>query len=184
MTTGTTNTGNDTDDAAYWLLEEHVDEPLSSSSSPPPPSCICYGTGRFLRSVLIPILNESFSTNVVCIQPRGTSFVSYMNDSSRTRSTTTGTTSTTSTTRSVGTYEVDVVQPNGSIMTEYIGCRGVFTMNSIMHHLWPLYDTATAVDDTHSTTTSTTTVSRVTQLFVVLVMARTYVPGRVTFGEG
>ena len=136
-----------------WLFDttDHNDDDDDHVHTGDAPSCICYGTGRFLRSVLIPILNESFGTSrcssntgsspVVCIQPRGTSFLSYMKERGATNAD--------------GTYEVDVVQPDGSVVTELVGCRGVFSMSAVREKMWPLFFPSASV--TTGTGTSTTT---------------------------
>jgi len=89
-----------------------------SSSYSPPITTVCLGTGRFLRSVLVPALLETDEcNNIVLIQPRGRSFVDYCHsraDEERCMS-----------------YEVDTVEYNGKITTANIGpIRGVMSLGS------------------------------------------------------
>jgi hypothetical protein len=103
----------------------NIDAPSTSTSSywvsstfykDPPPRAICLGTGRFLRSVLVPLLCEhgadaSGPTGPVLIQTRGTSFVDYMQQRS-----------------DCNTYEVDTVLASGVVETLQIPCAAVFSM--------------------------------------------------------
>ncbi|KAG5179110.1 hypothetical protein JKP88DRAFT_168080 [Tribonema minus] len=68
--------------------------------------CICLGSGRFLRTVLVPALLE---INVRCViaQPRGTSFVERITASP------------------TAEYEVDTVPPTGDTSTRSIPVAGV-----------------------------------------------------------
>eukprot|EP00927_Polykrikos_kofoidii_P053507 TRINITY_DN4811_c0_g1_i1.p1 TRINITY_DN4811_c0_g1~~TRINITY_DN4811_c0_g1_i1.p1 ORF type:complete len:965 (+),score=116.25 TRINITY_DN4811_c0_g1_i1:51-2897(+) len=59
---------------------------------------VCIGTGRFLRAVLVPALIETGS-EVIMAQTRGTSFCEYLKG------------------RQDRTFEVDTVQPDGTILT-------------------------------------------------------------------
>jgi hypothetical protein len=74
---------------------------------------LCLGTGRFLRSVLVPALVGAGIETIV-IQPRGRSFLEYM--TKRIEKTI------------VNTFEVDTVQPDGSIVTEDVQCGGAFSL--------------------------------------------------------
>ena len=88
--------------------------------------CICLGTGRFLRSVLVPIMvkcmnqgnndKEKPKVGPVLIQPRGTSMIEYMNSKS---------TSDTS-----STYEIDSVLSNGEIATTQVPISGIFSLST------------------------------------------------------
>ena len=89
--------------------------------------CICLGTGRFLRSVLVPIMVEymnqanagdenKLKVGPVLIQPRGTSMIEYMNSKS---------TSDTS-----STYEIDTVLSNGEIATSQVPISGIFSLST------------------------------------------------------
>jgi len=89
-----------------------------SSSLSTPVECICVGTGRFLRSVLVPAL----STPPVLIQPRGSSFLS-----------------------SPQPYPVDTVQVDGSVETTFHDCRAVFSWATESHRE-SLYDWLQATD--------------------------------------
>jgi len=63
--------------------------------------CIILGTGRFIRAVLVPML-DGLGQKVILCQPRGDSYVQYQEA------------------RPDGTYEVDVVADDGSISTELV----------------------------------------------------------------
>ena len=88
----------------FWLPE----------SPPSEVDCICIGTGRFLRSVLMPPLVAA-GWNPVLIQTRGTAFLEFMH------------------TQPAASYPVDVVQYDGTIETEQIQCYGAFSWGSVEH---------------------------------------------------
>ena len=86
--------------------------------------CICLGTGRFLRSVLVPIMVEymnqanagdenKLKVGPVLIQPRGTSMIEYMNSKN-----------------GANTYEIDTVLSNGSIETSQVPVSGIFSLST------------------------------------------------------
>ena len=106
--------------------------PSASSSSSPPlsggyywmseatdarPTALCLGTGRFLRSVLVPLLQRPRKTTTATttfdgpalIQTRGTSFVDAIQETG-------------------GTFEVDTVLPNGTVETDVFDCHGAFSL--------------------------------------------------------
>lgn len=68
------------------------------------PKYICLGTGRFLRSVLVPLFPEP----PVLIQTRGRTFVDHVVDNR-------------------SSYPVDTVLPDGSIQTEHFPIAGAFS---------------------------------------------------------
>jgi mannitol-1-phosphate/altronate dehydrogenase len=80
-------------------------------------TALCLGTGRFLRSVLVPALVHAHHS-VALIQPRGTSLQEYLAQrrlsDKRTDST--------------DTYEVDTVLPDGSIVTDEVPIAACFSM--------------------------------------------------------
>ncbi|KAL7578573.1 hypothetical protein ACA910_011630 [Epithemia clementina (nom. ined.)] len=91
-------------------------------------NCLCIGTGRFLRSVLVPLLtpkptptttsNErTCSINVVLIQPRGRNFVDFMRDHPKDGDSNVDKNS----------YPVDTVLVDGTIQTDWISIAGVFS---------------------------------------------------------
>lgn len=83
----------------------------SSSSIPINISSLCLGTGRFLRSVLVPALLETCDCNtIVLIQPRGTSFVDYCY-SRRLPLSESG----------CFYYEVDTIEHSGDVVTDEVG---------------------------------------------------------------
>jgi hypothetical protein len=71
--------------------------------------CLCLGTGRFLRSVLVPAL-VGMSLKPALIQTRGRSFLEYMSE------------------RSEVSYEVDTVLPSGDVGTANVPCFGAFSL--------------------------------------------------------
>lgn len=77
---------------------------------------LCLGTGRFLRSVLVPALVGA-GFRPALIQPRGDSFVRYMHDNNSSSSSPNN-----------GCYEVDTVLENGEIQTDEIPCYGAFSL--------------------------------------------------------
>jgi hypothetical protein len=90
--------------ATHWLS--------SAVDNNDTPMALCLGTGRFLRSVLVPALVGAGLSKPVLIQTRGRSFLEYMQQ------------------RPDDTYEVDTVQPDGSIVTEHVPCGGAFSLGN------------------------------------------------------
>ena len=78
---------------------------------------LCLGTGRFLRSVLVPALVGA-GYRPALVQPRGRSFLTYMNEI------------TVSSSSSSPSYEVDTVLENGQIQTDRIPCYGAFSLGT------------------------------------------------------
>jgi hypothetical protein len=68
--------------------------------------CLCLGTGRFLRSVLVPALVGA-GLHPALIQTRGRSMLEYMQNSDE------------------GVYEIDTVTPSGDVETTRIPIYGV-----------------------------------------------------------
>ncbi|KAL7578565.1 hypothetical protein ACA910_011623 [Epithemia clementina (nom. ined.)] len=90
-------------------------------------NCLCIGTGRFLRSVLVPLLtpkptptttsNErTCGSNVVLIQPRGRNFVDFIRDLQKDDDS-----------NVKNSYPVDTVLSDGTISTDWIPIVGVFS---------------------------------------------------------
>jgi hypothetical protein len=109
--------------SCYWVSKKY-------ESTKTRPTCICMGTGRFLRSVWVPILVAAHDWSPpVFLQTRGTSFVNYMID----REAKSGHPS----------YEVDVVLSDGTVRTEWIPCLAVFSLGydrpSVESLMWPLF---------------------------------------------
>jgi hypothetical protein len=73
-------------------------------------NALCLGTGRFLRSVLVPALLGA-DIKPCLIQTRGRSLLEYMQKRS-----------------DAATYEVDTVSPSGEIDTQEIPCYGAFSL--------------------------------------------------------
>ena len=84
--------------------------PYTDSNAIPNIQAICLGTGRFLRSVLVPAIVDM---NPVLIQPRGDSFWKYMQEKDGNN-----------------LYEVDTVMPDGAVDTTAIPCYGGFSMGT------------------------------------------------------
>ena len=77
-------------------------------------NAICIGSGRFLRSVLVPALTAVEFCPVV-IQTRGTSFMRYLEK------------------RNDMKYEVDTVMPDGSVITELVPVYGAGSLGKTEH---------------------------------------------------
>jgi mannitol-1-phosphate/altronate dehydrogenase len=81
-------------DATYWLRDGY--RPLN----------VCFGSGRFLRSVLVPALQDD---PPVVVQTRGRSFMDHCTN---------------------GNYEVDTVEHDGTIQTAVYRVAGVFSLGT------------------------------------------------------
>jgi hypothetical protein len=107
----TTSTGSTTGSASTRT---------ASNNNTQSPIALCLGTGRFLRSVLVPSLVGA-GFEVALIQTRGRSFLEYMLlRINRNRSEDLNTT--------YNTYEVDTVLTSGAIETTEIPCHGAFSL--------------------------------------------------------
>lgn len=88
---------------------------ITSWSAAPPISteidCLCLGTGRFLRSVLVPALIQA-GYHPALIQTRGRTMMEYMD------------------LRDDASYEVDTVLSDGSVQTDTIACYGVYSLGT------------------------------------------------------
>ena len=71
-------------------------------------SAVCLGSGRFLRAVLVPMLQALGSKGIAIAQARGTSFCEYMRDRTA--------------------YEVDTMLTDGRIVTETYSLAAVGTL--------------------------------------------------------
>ena len=87
--------------STHWLPESSQGEDL--------PTALCLGTGRFLRSVLVPTLVGA-GLRPALIQTRGRSFLEMMANSSS------------------ATYPVDTVLPSGETQTDQVPCFGAFSL--------------------------------------------------------
>jgi mannitol-1-phosphate/altronate dehydrogenase len=74
--------------------------------------CLCLGTGRFLRNVLVPMLNSAGLTPAL-IQTRGTSFVEYLRNQNDAFS-----------------YPIETVLPSGEIITDQVSCCAAFSLGT------------------------------------------------------
>ena len=73
--------------------------------------CLCFGTGRFLRSVLMPALVQA-GFHPALIQTRGRTMLDYMSQ------------------RDSPTYEVDTVLPSGKEQTAEVACYGAYSLGT------------------------------------------------------
>ena len=100
--------------------------PTKSSLVPSPGEvdCLCIGSGRFLRSVLVPALNAAGHKPAI-IQTRGRTFLDYCVAAKEGVSTSDA---------AVGDaplqYEVDVVEYDGNVATQVVGCWGAGTLGT------------------------------------------------------
>jgi hypothetical protein len=99
-----TSSSSTTTTSTHWLWKDD-DASLQEINA------LCLGTGRFLRSVLVPSLNGTGRIKTCLIQTRGRSFLEYMQKRS-----------------DIGTYEVDTVLESGDIETQDIPCYGAFSL--------------------------------------------------------
>lgn len=101
------SSNNSSSSCCYWLGEDakSID-------------CLCLGTGRFLRSVLVPALVEA-KLKPALIQTRGSNFLEYMmmRNSNNNND-------------HYPTYEVDTVLPSGMVETQTVPCHGAFTLGT------------------------------------------------------
>lgn len=100
-----------TSSSTHWLAAPPTTAGAADSS---PPLALCLGTGRFLRSVLVPALVGA-GLQPILIQTRGRSFLEYMAQQQQ---------------QQKDSYEVDTVQPDGSIVTEHVPCDGAFSLGT------------------------------------------------------
>eukprot|EP00980_Cylindrotheca_fusiformis_P017288 scaffold5347_cov130-Cylindrotheca_fusiformis.AAC.10 len=107
--------------ATHWLpssssssLQNDDDDSGTSTFSA---NALCLGTGRFLRSVLVPSLVGA-GLRPALIQTRGRSFLEFMNEQSNTSDDDDNN----------NTYPVDTVLPSGDIQTDTIPCWGAFSL--------------------------------------------------------
>ena len=85
----------------------------SASDASSSVDALCLGTGRFLRSVLVPAL-EAGGFQTALVQTRGSSFMEYMNERD-----------------AQGNYEVDTVLASGGIETSQVSCKAAFSLGTI-----------------------------------------------------
>ena len=112
-TAATTRTSSSA--ATHWLhpdLQETNDN--SNNNAWKDVDCLCIGTGRFLRAVLVPLLtrNGSCPHSTLLVQPRGRSFVDAMSKDGATY------------------YEIDTVLRDGTLESSTYPVAGAFTWHS------------------------------------------------------
>lgn len=91
-------------------------------------TALCLGTGRFLRGVLVPFLVQA-NHRVALIQPRGTSMQEYLVQ--RQKQQTQKQQQQQHKQHDEMTYEVDTVQPDGSITTETVPIVACFSFGHV-----------------------------------------------------
>ena len=91
---------------------------LSSKETHNEIDSICIGSGRFLRSVLIPALNGAGFKPAI-FQTRGKTFLEYCRDHNANNNN-----------KGLLSYEVDTAEYDGTIKTENIKCYAVGTLGS------------------------------------------------------
>ncbi|KAI2495607.1 hypothetical protein MHU86_18924 [Fragilaria crotonensis] len=94
-------------------------------------NCLCLGTGRFLRNVLVPVLNRA-GFYPALIQTRGTSFLNYMCMMQRQqqRQDWDEKESSSSAVSLSSYYEVDTVFASGDVVTDRVACYGAFSLGN------------------------------------------------------
>lgn len=94
--------------------------PSSLVPSPGEVDCLCIGSGRFLRSVLVPALNAAGHKPAI-IQTRGRTFLDYCVAAAAAGGEKDGTPL---------KFEVDVVEYNGNVATHIVDCWGAGTLGT------------------------------------------------------
>jgi len=105
--------------------------------------CLCLGTGRFLRSVLIPILLHEgvIRKPPLFVQPRGTSFAEHMRQLDRERLQRSETDVDDVDRQPFpipNSYPVDTVLQGGTVRTDWYPCGGAFSMQDRQFVLYRL----------------------------------------------
>lgn len=85
-------------------------------------TALCLGTGRFLRSVLVPAMIGA-GLRPALVQTRGRNFMEYMEQISASSDPTSSETI---------SYEVDTVQPDGTTVTNHVPCYGAFSLGNAL----------------------------------------------------
>ena len=99
----------------------------TQSSLVPSPSevdCLCIGSGRFLRSVLVPALNAAGHKPAI-IQTRGRTFLDYCCAASKEAAEDRN-----AHCDSPLKFEVDVVEYDGNVATQVVDCWGAGTLGT------------------------------------------------------
>ena len=89
--------------------------------------CLCLGTGRFLRNVLVPVLNSA-GFYPALIQTRGTSFLNYMMKQQQQQQEQEQQPQQQQTPTTEAFYKVDTVLASGDVITNKVACYGAFTL--------------------------------------------------------
>jgi hypothetical protein len=95
--------------STHWLA------PTTDNNNSYEIDCLCVGTGRFLRSVLIPPLVATQECHPALIQTRGTNFLEFM------------------ALQKDPTYPLDTVLYSGSTETVFVKCFGAFSFGTLAH---------------------------------------------------
>lgn len=102
-----TTTSPTSSTSTHWLAP--------SDNKPYEIDCLCVGTGRFLRSVLVPPLVATQECHPALIQTRGTNFLDFM------------------ALQKEPTYPIDTVLYSGSTETVFVKCFGAFSLGTPAH---------------------------------------------------
>ena len=89
--------------------------------------CLCLGTGRFLRAVLVPALNAA-GLHPVLVQTRGRNFLEYMHTLEREGSSLARQEAEEASSSLSSSFPVDTVLTSGDIQTDWIPCYGAFSL--------------------------------------------------------
>lgn len=89
-----------------------------AESDPSDIDCLCIGTGRFLRSVLMPPLVATGIHKPALIQTRGTNFLEFMHRQEQNEQ---------------AAYPVDTVLASGKTETHWVQCYGAFSLGTAAH---------------------------------------------------
>ena len=150
---------------------------LASSSSTSitsvAPNSICIGSGRFLRTVLVPALtstklSSSSFIRTIIMQTRSSTFLDYCYDKVLLEEKK-ATTDVVVTTKSQAlTYEVDVVQPNGETIIQLEHCHGVGSLgtsegrHTFYHYILGVIGCGLDMTTTTSSSSSSSTITTLT----------------------
>lgn len=107
------------DDGSSTIMDEDVSG-----------TALCLGTGRFLRSVLVPALVGA-GLKPTLIQTRGRSFMEYMAENSSSASALSSSSSSSPDKANSNSYEVDTVLSDGTIVTDRVPCFGAFSVGKV-----------------------------------------------------
>ena len=106
----TASGGSTTTARTYWIAKSH-----DNNNQPLELDCLCIGTGRFLRAVLVPPMIATNTCRPALIQTRGTNFIDFMAQ------------------QHDASYPVDTVLYSGVMETVFVKCYGAFSLGTPAH---------------------------------------------------